>query len=82
MKKVKMYTLSTCPHCMKTKKFFSDRKVKFEAVDYDLADDAMQQKIQKELKARGFSSLRFPCVMIGDEIVTGYDPEKFEELLK
>ena len=40
MKKVSMYTLSTCPWCRKTKKFFKDKNIQFEFIDYDLATEA------------------------------------------
>ena len=39
MKNVRMYTLSTCPWCKKTKKFFKDHEIPFEYTDYDLTDD-------------------------------------------
>jgi glutaredoxin len=79
--KIKMYTLSTCPWCMRTKRFFKDKKVKFEYVDYDLADEKVQETIAKDCRARGVP-LSFPIVIIGDKVVQGYDPEKYEELLK
>ena len=37
MKNVFMYTLSTCPWCRKTKKYFTDHNIPFKYVDYDLA---------------------------------------------
>ena len=45
MAKVTMYTLSTCPWCRKTKKFFTEHNIPFEFTDYDLADEATQDKI-------------------------------------
>ena len=75
MKKVTMYTLSTCPWCRKTKKFFADHKVPFDYVDYDLADEATQKRIMRELDAAGASG--FPFVKIGDEVIIGYQPDRY-----
>jgi glutaredoxin len=79
MKKVSMYTLSTCPWCRKTKQFFSQHHIPFEFVDYDLADDTTQDKIMRELDAEGVKG--FPFVRIGDQTVEGYQPERFAKLL-
>lgn len=81
MKKVNMYTLSTCPWCRKTKNFFKDKNIPFEFIDYDLADEPIQEKIGSEM-LKFTDHLAFPFVKIGDKFVIGYNPEKFEELLK
>jgi glutaredoxin len=77
--KVTMYTLSTCPWCRKTKKFFTEHNIPFEFTDYDLADEATQDKIMRELDAVGATG--FPFVRIGDQIVEGYRPDRFTALL-
>ena len=79
MKKVSMYTLSTCPWCRKTKNYFSEHNVPFEFVDYDLADAATQDKIMREIEAAGANG--FPFVRIGDRTVEGYRPGRYAELL-
>ncbi len=79
MAKVTMYTLSTCPWCRKTKKFFTEHNIPFEFTDYDLADEATQDKIIAEMDAEGATG--FPFVRIGDQIVEGYRPDRFAELL-
>ncbi len=78
--KVFMYTLSTCPWCRKTKQFFKDRNIQFEYVDYDLAGEEEQEKIMEDME-RLSSNTAFPFVMIDEEIIVGYNPEKYEELL-
>ncbi len=79
MAKVTMYTLSTCPWCRKTKKFFTEHNIPYEFTDYDLADEATQDKIMRELDAVGATG--FPFVRIGDQIVEGYRPDRFAALL-
>jgi glutaredoxin len=76
-----MYTLSTCPWCRKTKKWFKDRGIPFEYVDYDLAPEVEQEKIAEEmLKYTGHIS--FPFVNIDGDVVIGYNPEKYEEIVE
>jgi len=77
--KVSMYTLSTCPWCRKTKQFFAERGIPFEYIDYDLADNATQDRIMRELDAAGADG--FPFVKIGNQIVEGYRPHRYAELL-
>ena len=77
--KVSMYTLSTCPWCRKTKKFFTEHHIAFDFTDYDLADERTQERIMAELDANGASG--FPYVRIGDQVVEGYRPDRFAELL-
>ena len=79
MTKVSMYTLSTCPWCRKTKQYFTEHKIPFDYVDYDLADAATQKRILRELDAAGATG--FPFVKIGNEIVEGYRPDRYAELL-
>ncbi len=79
MEKVTMYTLSTCPWCRKTKKFFTDHNVPFEFTDYDLADEVTQSKINDEMDIAGADA--FPFVIIGDKIIVGYQPDVYTRLL-
>ncbi len=79
--KISMYTLSTCPWCKKTKQFFKDKKVPFDYVDYDLAGEEEQEQILKDM-SKYSGSTAFPFVKIDGEVVIGYNPEKYSELLK
>lgn len=79
MKKVSMYTLSTCPWCRKTKKFFTERNIPFDYIDYDLTDDSTQKRIITDMENHGASG--FPYVMIENDIIEGYNPDKYTKLL-
>ena len=79
MKKVKMYTLSTCPWCKKTKKYFKDHHIPFEFIDYDLADKDQKNEIIAEMRENGANG--FPFVKIKDEIVVGYKPDEYSRIL-
>lgn len=79
MKKVTLYTLSTCPWCRKAKKFFADRNIPFTYIDYDLADEPTQEKISQELDAAGATG--FPFAKIGDKVISGYQPDVYSSAL-
>ena len=79
MPKVTLSALSTCPWCRKTKKFFAERGVPFESTDYDLADPSTQNRITRELDAEGAGG--FPFVRIDNQVVEGYQPLRYSELL-
>lgn len=81
MKKVKIYALSTCLWCKRTKKFFEERDIPFEAIDYDKASEADQERIMAEMRAHGGGG-SFPYVCIDSDIVQGYVPDEFERLLE
>jgi glutaredoxin len=81
MAKVSMYTISTCPVCRKTKELFRARGITFDFVDYDLASESEQNKIAAEMM-KGTGQIGFPFVRIGDAVVIGFNPERFEQLLK
>ena len=57
MKKVSMYTLSTCPWCHKTKKYFTDHNIPFKYVDYDLQSAAGAGKNRTRDEETGWSAL-------------------------
>lgn len=79
MKKITIYTLSTCPWCMKTKKFFTNHNIPFDSIDYDLADEETQTRIMDELDASGANG--FPFVKIDNNVVVGYNPKRYTTLL-
>ncbi|OGR77094.1 MAG: hypothetical protein A2X32_07375 [Elusimicrobia bacterium GWC2_64_44] len=81
MKKVVIYALSTCLWCKKTKKYFDDLKIPYEAIDYDKQDDARQEKIMAEIKKDGCTG-SFPFTRIGGACVQGYDPDEFGKQLE
>lgn len=77
---VKIFALSTCPYCRRTKRFLSEKNVEYEAVDVDLLDDAEQERVLEEIEEMtGRHS--FPVVVVGSEIVVGHDEEKLKKVL-
>jgi glutaredoxin len=79
MKRVEMYTLSTCPWCGKAKQSFTDWGIPYTYIDYDLADLPAQEKIIEEMDK--YDANGFPFVKIGNDFVRGYNPERYADLL-
>jgi len=78
--KVKIFALSTCPYCKKTKRFMSENGIEYDAVDVDLLTSSEQDELLEELeKLTGRRS--FPVVVIGDEIIVGHDEDKLKKVL-
>jgi len=77
---VYLYTLSTCPWCRKAKDWLTEQSVPFEAVSVDLLpddeSDAVADKVYELSAARVF-----PVALINGEVVVGFNPEKYAELL-
>jgi len=81
---VVIYTLSTCPHCMEAKEFFTSNNIPFvnREVDSDSQhmDDLMQiyDKMNVPEQKRGV-----PLIIIGDDVkLQGFNKEKVQEALK
>ena len=48
-------------------------------IDYDLADEVTQTRIQEEMLARGAGA--FPFAKFGDDFIVGYNPDAYTRLL-
>jgi glutaredoxin-like protein NrdH len=78
---VMVYALSTCPWCRKTKKWFTDSKIRFDWVDVDTLDSEEQDAAsEKAFELSG--GRRFPVTVINGEVIVGYSPDKWLEHLK
>ncbi len=78
-KPVELYTLSTCPWCRRAKAFLDSKAVDYSYIDYDLADEVTQTRIQEEMLARHAGA--FPFARIGDDFIVGYNPDAYTRLL-
>jgi glutaredoxin len=81
MANVKLYTLSTCPWCKKIKRFLTEHNIEYKYIDYDLASIDEQHRIEAEIKKYTGDGVSFPYAVIDGEVVLGYNPERYCELL-
>lgn len=79
--KIKVYALSTCPYCKRTRRFLDEHKVPYDCTEVDLLDDDKQDAVLEEIeKLTGRRS--FPVVLIGPEIIVGHDEERLRKALR
>jgi glutaredoxin len=76
---VRMYALSTCVWCKKTKKLLNDNDITYEYIDVDLLDEMERQQATDEMIKLG--SMAFPTLIIDGEVITGFDQQKIRKSL-
>ena len=76
---VKLYALSTCIWCGKTKKLIKDLDVAYDCIDVDLQDYDEQQEILKEVKKFNPGG-GFPTMVIDNkDCIVGFDEQKIRD---
>ncbi len=78
---IKLYTLSTCSHCMQSKRFFKDNDIETETVDVDLLSGAERERVMVELRKLN-PDCSFPTICINDTVIVGFNEEKLKKALK
>ena len=74
---IKIFTLSTCGWCKKTKNFLKDHQVAYSYVDVDLLED---DEMDEEKRFNPRSS--YPTIVInGSDTIIGFDQEALEAII-
>lgn len=63
-----LYATTWCSYCKLTRELFEDKKIPYK--EYDIEESAIGQKKYNMLNVSGV-----PVVVIGDEVIHGYDPD-------
>jgi glutaredoxin-like protein NrdH len=79
LKKVRLFSLSTCPVCKKTVAFLKASGVTFEKIEVDTMPSGEQWLMTKELKKYN-PEATYPTAVV-EEIVVGYDEEALKKAL-
>jgi len=74
--KVKVYSTSTCPWCIKAKEFFKEKGIEFEEVDVGANQEAAQEMMEKS------GQMGVPVIDINGKIIVGFDQAAVEEAMK
>jgi glutaredoxin 3 len=82
MNKVQIYTSSYCPYCIRAKQLLDNKGVEYDEVNLD-------KNPEKRLETMQMLNWRtVPIILIGDELIGGYDQlvslersKKLDELL-
>jgi glutaredoxin len=78
--KIKLFTLSTCSHCIRTKRFFKDNGIDMEFIDVDLLTSAERESVMDEVRKLN-PDCSFPTICIGETIIVGFNEEKLKKAL-
>ncbi|MFX1446300.1 MAG: glutaredoxin family protein [Promethearchaeota archaeon] len=79
---ITILTLSTCMWCKKCKAWLNERDFKYRYVDVDRINYEDKSKIMDYLINKYNSRISYPFMICDDEVVVGYNPGKYEELMK
>lgn len=78
---IRLYTLSTCSHCMRTKRFFEENAIETKIVDVDLLSGAERERVMDEVRKLN-PDCSFPTICINDTVIVGFNEEKLKKALK
>lgn len=67
MKKILIYTTSTCPYCILAKKLLQDKKLSYIEIPVDLNDEEREKMIARSGRRT------VPQIFIDEELIGGYD---------
>ncbi|MEX2514766.1 MAG: Uxx-star family glutaredoxin-like (seleno)protein [Candidatus Paceibacterota bacterium] len=75
MKKVTIYSTPTCQYCEAAKEYMKEHEIDYK--DYDVSSDTDRRKEMIEKSGQ----MGVPVIVIGEEMMVGFEQDKFEELL-
>ena len=78
--RIKLYTLSTCSHCIRTKRFFKENGFETEFTDVDLLTGEERQRVLDEVRKLN-PDCSFPTICIGETVIVGFNEEKLRKAL-
>ena len=77
---IKIYTLSTCSHCRRTKEFFTNQGIEFEFIDVDLlTSDERRDAVEQIRKIN--PRVSYPTILIGETVIVGFQETEIKETL-
>lgn len=80
---VSILTISTCQWCKRCKAYLKDREIKYKYIDVDNVSIEQKSKILQYLRENYKPDrIAYPFLICDDKFVVGYDPNKYEELMK
>ncbi len=79
-RKIRLFTLSTCSHCIRTKKFFRDQGIDVDFTDVDLLDGAEREQVMDEVRKLN-PDCSFPTICIDEHVVVGFNEERIRKAL-
>ncbi len=75
-----LLAISTCPRCMRMKKFLSDNKINAKIIDIDLVAIGEKKALFAFIRPKN-PTLSFPMLIVGDLAVIGEEYDGAKEAL-
>lgn len=80
---VSIFTISTCQWCKRCKAYLKDREIKYKYIDVDNITIEKKSQILQYLRDNYKPDrIAYPFLICDDKFVVGYDPNKYEEIMK
>ncbi len=80
--RLKLYTLSTCGWCKKTKSFLGDLGIAYEYIDVDLLPEPEKEVVMEDL-VKWNPRCSFPTLVVNEqECIIGFSEEKIREVVE
>lgn len=79
-KKVRLYSLSTCPTCKRVRKFLDENNIQYDFTEVDMLAGGEQWLMSKEVKKYN-PDATYPTLVI-EEVILGLDEEAIKEALE
>jgi glutaredoxin len=70
---ITMYATDWCPHCRNARKYFEARGIAFTEINVETSESG-----RKEYQALGGKGV--PLIVVGDKLMRGFSPQRFEAL--
>lgn len=74
MRKIKIYSSSTCSNCTAAKEYIKEK-----GYDFEEKNVSKDKEAKKELLAMGYMGV--PVIFVDDEVVVGFNRSKLDEIL-
>ena len=73
--KIKVYSTSMCPWCIKLKEFLKEKNIEFENIDVGSDQKSAEEMVKKS------GQMGVPVTEINGKIIVGFDKEEIEKAL-
>lgn len=78
---IKLFTLSTCPWCRKTKQLLLDKGIEFTTLEVDTLAAEEQENALKEVD-RLAARRSFPILVVDNRVIQGYREKEILEAIE
>ncbi len=76
-----LFALSTCGWCRKARNFLDENKLAYRYVYVDLLEGDAQKEVFEEMKKRNPRKTFPTLVLDGEEVIAGYNEDRYREAL-